>query len=133
MTWHYQNKPYTQAPEEYVGFVYEIHDLMNNRKYIGKKNFWKTVKLKPLKGKTNKRHRRLESDWQEYYGSSSSLQEMVATLGPDHFHREILYLCANKTQMSYWETRTQFDRDVLFDDTYYNEFISCRINSRGLK
>jgi hypothetical protein len=133
MTWHYKDRPYTIANPLYQGFVYEIKNLTNNRLYIGQKNFWRTVKLKPLKGKTNKRHRREATDWQQYYGSSTELLADVETLGPDQFQRRILYMCENKNQMNYFEAREQFARDVLLDKRYYNGMINCRISARGLK
>jgi hypothetical protein len=133
MTWHYRNQPYTIANPDYQGFVYEITNSTNGRIYIGQKNFWRTVKLKPLKGKTNRRHRREATDWQEYYGSSTELLADVETLGPDQFHRRILYMCENKNQMNYFEAREQFQRDVLLDSRYYNGIINCRISGRGLK
>jgi hypothetical protein len=131
--WQYQGAIITIAPIEYQGFVYLIHDLNNNMFYIGKKNFWRTKKLPPLKGKKNKRHSRVESDWQDYYGSSERMNLMVNAFGKDSFSRTILHLCANKTMMSYWECKLQFQCDVLFNDEYYNEYIGCRINSNGLK
>ena len=133
MTWFYQGQALIEPPTGYQGFVYEIHDNTNNRLYIGKKNFWRTQKLKPLKGKTRRRHRRVETDWQCYYGSNKELQQRVDDLGPDHFHRTILELCANKTQMTYFEMKYQFERGVLFDDRYYNSYIGGRISAQGLK
>ena len=35
--WQYNQKEFTQTPEEYQGFVYEIRELSTNKKYIGKK------------------------------------------------------------------------------------------------
>lgn len=133
MTWYYNNLPVTAAPEAYQGFVYEIENLSNHRLYIGQKNFWRVKKLQPLKGKTNRRHRREETDWQDYFGSSTELQTAVDTLGPDQFRRSILYMCENKNQMNYFEAREQFARDVLLDQRYYNAMINCRISARGLK
>lgn len=130
--WQYLGQPYMEAPEQFQGFVYRIHDLMNDMYYIGKKNFWMTRKLQPLKGKTNRRHRRVESDWREYYGSNQRLNDMVAALGPDHFEREILILCTNKNQMNYFEMKLQFDYNVLQDARYYNEYIGGRVTGRGL-
>ena len=133
MTWFYMGKPYTQTPEEYQGFVYEITNTATGKKYIGKKNFWRTIKRKPLKGKTNKRHSRVETDWREYYGSNKELQKDVEKLEPNTITRKILVLCANKNQMSYFEMKFQFDFEVLFRDDYYNEYIGGRITPRGLK
>lgn len=131
--WYYNNQPYLKASEEYAGFVYCIYDLYNNRKYIGQKTFWSTRKLPPLKGNTRKRHRRVETDWQTYWGSSVALQEEISLRGLEYFRREILCLCANKNQMNYYEAQEQFARGVLFTDEYYNGIISCRITARGLK
>ena len=132
MDWLYKYQPYTPT-EDIQGFVYLITNLSNGKKYIGKKNFWKTKKLPPLKGKVNKRHSIVSSDWQTYYGSSENLIKDVTLLGKHQFRREILKLCRNKTMMSYWETKLQFEHDVLSRTDYYNEFISCRINATGLR
>lgn len=131
--WIHRGTTLETAPEQYQGFVYCITNTANGRKYIGKKNFWTTKKLPPLKGKTNKRHRKVESDWKDYYGSNDTLKKDVETLGPQYFRREIVKLCANKTTLAYWETKLQFDNDVLMRDDYYNEFIGCRITAKGLK
>lgn len=133
MTWYYNNEIITTAFEEYLGFVYEIEDTLNQKKYIGKKLFWTTRKLPPLKGRTNKRHRKIETDWRDYYGSCDALNAVRAVIGNQHFQRKILILCANKNQMSYYETREQFARDVLLDKSYYNGFIGCKIVSKGLR
>ena len=132
MTWTYKGSVYTPT-EDVQGYVYLITNLTNGKKYIGKKNFWTTKKLPPLKGKVNRRHKTTSSDWQDYYGSSDNLQADVTLLGKHAFKREILKLCTNKTMMSYWETKLQFEYDVLTRSDFYNEFISCRINSRGLR
>ena len=133
MTWYYENKPVTTAPEEYAGFVYEIHDTLNQKYYIGKKLLWTTRKLPPLKGKQNKRHKRVETDWQTYWGSSDALNRERLQIGNQHFKRKILRWCDNRNQMSYYETRLHFEREVLLKDEYYNGIISCRISSRGLR
>ena len=125
-------KPYTLAQEQYQGFVYEITNTATGRKYIGKKNFWRILKRKPLKGKTNRRHSLQQSDWHSYYGSNKELQRDVEKLGPDHFERKILVLCTNKNQMTYFEMRFQMDFEVLFRDDYYNEYIGGRMTARGL-
>jgi len=44
------------------GFIYVITNLTNNKKYIGKKQMKSVKKLKPLKGKKNKRHFDIETD-----------------------------------------------------------------------
>ena len=42
-------------------------------------------------------------------------------------------MCNNKTTLAYWETKLQFDNDVLLRDDYYNQFIGCRITAKGLR
>jgi hypothetical protein len=132
MTWYFGDKPFLEPQPEQVGYVYEIRDLANDRLYIGKKLFWTVTKLKPLKGRKNRRHRTNQSDWQDYYGSNEELRAQVLIHGPEKFTRHILVLCYTKTMMSYWETKIQFDRDVLRDPKYYNQFISCKIHQKGL-
>ena len=134
--WYYENKLYDEAPKEYMGFVYLITDLTTNRKYIGKKLFWNTRKLKPLKGKTRRRTQVVESNWKNYYGSNEELQQLVENSHAQRFEREILHLCTKKGIMSYLEAREQFDRNVLLSDEYYNNFIGCKIHGKhvaGLK
>lgn len=130
--WIYRGKTYTSPPKECAGFVYLIHNHAYNKLYVGKKLFWSTKKLPPLKGRKNKRHKRVETDWRNYWGSNTQLQQDVQALGTQYFRREILHLCANKNQMSYYETLEQFNREVLLDDTYYNGIINCRVTSKGL-
>ena len=47
--WYYNNKLYDTTPEDFQGFVYEITELDTDKKYIGKKNFWKPKTLPSLK------------------------------------------------------------------------------------
>jgi len=113
--------------EDYEAFVYEITNLTNGRKYIGKKIFWAYRKLKPLKGKKRKRIVKKESDWRSYYGSSIKLLEDIQRLGEDKFRRRILHAYRTRWESSYHEARLQFENAVLLDDNYYNGIINCRI------
>jgi hypothetical protein len=132
--WTYKGQLFeSNQIEEYVGFVYLITDLSNNKKYVGKKNFWSIRRLPPLKGKTRKRTVKKESDWQDYFGSSEQVKLLVESQGRNNFKREILHLCSTKGLMSYLEAKEQFEREVLFSDEYYNEFIGCKIHSKHVK
>ena len=130
--WYYNNELLELTPEEYQGFVYQITELHTNKKYIGKKNFWKP-KILPI-NKTRKRRvrTRVESDWKTYFSSSSQIQKLVEESGEEKFKREILKLCKTKGEMSYYEAKLQFENNVLFRDDYYNEFIGCRVHSKHL-
>tara|TARA_B100000575_G_C23142990_1_gene665792 strand:+ start:8773 stop:9171 length:399 start_codon:yes stop_codon:yes gene_type:complete len=131
--WYYKNKEFDVTPEEYQGFVYLITELDTDKKYIGKKFFWKP-KILPKNKKRKRRVRTVvESDWRNYYGSSIQVRENVGNKGSDMFKREILRLCKTKGECSYYEAKYQFDYDVLFRDDFYNEFIGCKIHSKHVK
>jgi hypothetical protein len=118
---------------DYVGFVYIITDLTNNKKYVGKKLFESKRTLPPLKGKTRKRKVTKESDWMSYYGSSEELMLLVEANGADSFKREILHLCHSRGEMSYLEAKEQFDRGVLLSNDYYNGIIQVKIHKSHVK
>lgn len=132
--WVYNNEQITELPEDCVGFVYLITNLTNQRKYIGKKlakfakTSTKTVTLKNGTKKKKKIRSKIDSDWQDYYGSSIELNKDVELLGKENFTREILYFCKTKAECSYIEAREQFGRKVLETTEYYNNNIMCRIH-----
>ncbi len=134
MTWFYQGNVVEQLPEDCVGFVYLITNNITGRKYIGKKlaKFSKTTyRVHKLKNGTKKKKKirsKIDSDWQEYYGSSPNLTEDINKLGKENFTREILYYCTSKAQTSYIEAREQFSRKVLESDDYYNGHIQVRVH-----
>ena len=132
-SWTYEGQPFTSDMiSDNVGFVYQITNLQNGKKYIGKKWFWSSKKLPPLKGKKRKRTVKKESDWMKYFGSSEEVKLLVEQHGEDNFEREILRLCKTKGECTYYEAKLQFDFDVLLRDDYYNEFIGCKIHSKHL-
>ena len=136
MTWHKDNLKFNPTEDElkqWVGFVYLITDRTTNKKYVGKKFFWSKRRLPPLKGKSRRRVVIKESDWKQYYGSSEDLKTLVENKGEDFYYREILHLCKSKGECSYLEAKEQFDRNVLYRDDYFNEFIGCKIHSKHLK
>jgi len=133
MTWIFNEDEFTEPSEDHVGFVYLITEISTGKKYIGKKLFWRTLKLKPLKGKTRSRKVTKQSDWMKYYGSSLALQNALAENGPENYKREILHMCRTKGEMSYIECVEQIQRKVLFREDYYNEFIGVKIHSKHVK
>ena len=131
--WTYNDNEYDETPEEYQGFVYVITELDTDKKYIGKKFFWKPKTLPITKKRKRRVKTRVESDWRKYYGSSKEVQQLLEMKGSDNFKREILRLCKTKGECSYFEAKYQFDNDVLLRNDYYNEFIGCKIHSKHLK
>ena len=124
--WHYNGVEFTEdLIDKSFGFVYCITNLSSGRRYIGKKLFTKSGR-KQTKGKIKKV--RVTSDWLDYYGSNKELQEDVVKNGADTFHREILYLCATRSECSYRETQEIFSRGVLLTENYYNSWCSVKIH-----
>jgi len=138
MTWLYQNTPVETLPESCVGFVYMITNNLTGRKYIGKKlakfskTTYRTVKQKNGIKKKKRIRSKIDSDWQQYYGSSAELSADIEKLGTDNFTREILYYCASKSECSYIEAREQFSRRVLESQDYYNGHIQVRVHGRQI-
>lgn len=130
MNWTYNNQPLTEIPSGAVGFVYEIHNTANDKRYLGKKNFF-FKKTKQVKGK--KKKIKVESDWQDYYGSSTSLQEHVELYGKDKFQRKILRICYSAGEMSYYEAKAIFEHDAVISEEYYNEWCMVRVRKNHVK
>ena len=139
MTWLFENQEITQIPEDYVGFVYLITNTITGRKYIGKKlskfrrTSYRVVKLKNGTKKKKRVRSKIDSDWQQYYGSNDELNQDVEQLGTENFTREILYYCKSKAECSYIEAREQFRRRVLESDEYYNGHIQVRVHGSHIK
>jgi hypothetical protein len=133
--WYYNNAEITELPEDKVGFIYLITNLVTGRRYIGKKlSKFSRVKYKMITQKNGVKKRKkirskIDSDWQTYWSSSPEVQADVADLGADKFTREILYFADSKGQLSYLEAREQFHRRVLENPAqWYNGIIQCRIH-----
>lgn len=137
--WYYNNEPITELPENTIGFVYLITNLVSGRKYIGKKlakfsrTKYQTVTLKNGTKKRKKIKSKIDSDWLEYYGSSDALTADIEKLGKENFKREILYLCDSKALCSYIEAREQFSNRVLESDDWYNGNIMVRVHGNHIK
>jgi hypothetical protein len=90
------------------------------------------MKQRQVKGK--KKKFKAESDWQEYYGSSDELLKDVESIGKDRFTREVLKMCKNKGECSYYEAKYQYEFDVLLNPTkYYNSWIMCKVHRKHLQ
>jgi len=130
MFWQYNDTDFTESMiGDNCGFVYEITNLTNNKKYIGKK-LLKFKRSKIVKGK--RKRTLIESDWKSYYGSNKELQADVELLGLHNFKREILRLCKTKGECNYQEAKLQFSLDVLEDLNYYNSWIAVKVSRSHL-
>ena len=120
--WRWNGEPYEQIHNSnLVGFVYLIEQKSTGLKYIGQKQFY-----------ARHRGKKIESNWPDYWSSSSRVKALVAEIGVEDFDRTILHMCRNKATMNYLEVFEQVQRDVLLRKDYANEYVGARINSKGL-
>lgn len=117
--------------EDYAGFVYLITNLVDNRKYIGRKYFSSTTRKK-VEGRKNRKITIKESDWKNYNSSCKDLKEDIKLFGIENFSFEILSVHKTKGETNYEEVAEQFKRDVLKKTLpcgkreYYNSNILSR-------
>lgn len=131
MSWIYNDRPVTENDiEDQYGFVYEITNLLNGKRYIGKKLLWFS-KTKTVKGK--KKRYKVESDWKTYWGSNKQLLLDIAQYGEENFIRTVLYWCKNKGEANYMEAKIQFEKGVLLDENFYNDLIRVRVSGSHVR
>tara|TARA_Y100001938_G_C8064964_1_gene419655 strand:- start:483 stop:917 length:435 start_codon:yes stop_codon:yes gene_type:complete len=131
MSWYYNGKEFSQRDVGgSFGFVYCIHNLVDKKRYIGKKFFTKAG-YKQVKGKRKKV--RKPSDWEKYWGSNNTLIDDVKKHGESKFVREILYICSNRSDCAYLELKEQIDRRVLEREDYYNDWIMVKVTKKNLR
>ena len=124
---HWKTKLKLESELLPYGFIYVITNTVTGKKYFGKKQMKSVKKLKPLKGRKNKRHFDIETDWKTYTSSSNDLNTDIQSLGKDKFTFEIIRFCESKFELAYYEAKIQFDNDVLLREGFYNGIINCRI------
>ena len=120
--WNYKGKRIKSKkdlPADAIGFVYRIFNRQTEQVYIGKKILLNKRTRKPLKGYKRKRIDYVESNWMKYTGSNKITKDWDIK----HCYREIMYICYNKTMMSYYETKLQFTENVLENDKFSNDNI----------
>jgi len=121
-------------PNGAVGFIYEMQAVIDGKhvKYIGKKNFYSKRKKKfgkkALAAITDKRTKKYEIvtklDYENYFSSNAVLKS--AHKKGIVIHRIILKICYSKTELTYQETKYQFQHEVLEKDEYLNANILGR-------
>ena len=118
-----------KSTEDSFGFLYEITNIITNKKYIGKKQCFMRIKRKPLKGYKRNRISKAESDWKNYTSSSKELNEDIKKYGKDNFRFKIIKTCNSKWSLAYYEIKEQIDKNVLLKENYYNGIINVRIGT----
>ena len=121
------------APSNY-GFVYLI-TYSDRRMYIGKKKFYQTKTMKPLKSGVNRVggkffnkivNRKVtkfesvttENDWRTYVGSSKNSKTLKVV------KKEILQLYNDSINLTFGEIEWLVKSDVLRSDMYLNDNIA---------
>lgn len=127
--WYFNDEPLVELPAGFYGFVYVITNLINGKKYIGKKYFIS------VSGK-GKRSIKKESNWRSYWSSSSSLKADILKYGKFSFKREILVICRDKRDVDLQEVRLLWVYNVLGavlktgEPEFYNDNISGKYYRR---
>jgi len=134
--WLYEGKEFDDKliPKDAIGFVYEMQAIIDGKhvKYIGKKNFYSKRKKKfgkkALAAMTDKRAKKYtivtKASYADYYSSNAVLKD--AYKKGIVIHRIILKICYSKTELTYQETKYQFQHEVLEKDEYLNANILGR-------
>lgn len=86
------------------GFIYITTNIINNKKYIGRKKYSK--------------------GWETYLGSSKLLKADIKVYGVESFKRDILEECANKESLAEREVFWQLIYNVKESSEYYNIVIA---------
>lgn len=136
MSWIYKNKQFTEKsiPKNAIGFVYIMSVILNGNTYayIGKKNFYASIKKKlgkkALALVTDKRFKKYtkeqKASFENYYSSNKQLKE--AHKAGLTIKREILMICYSATELTYQEVKHQFKYEVLEKENYLNANILGR-------
>jgi len=123
--WLYKGEELLESPEDYFGFVYLITNIKSGKKYIGRKYFGTTRRVK-VKGKKRRKVIRKDSNWKDYTGSSKSLNNDIKDLGKKNFRFEILIFGETKGQVNYLEENLHHRFHVSSKSEYYNDCIGPR-------
>lgn len=143
--WWYNDLPFEEIPEGFIGFVYKISCISQSNQYYGwtyygMKQFFSTTTKKlgkkaianlPDKRMSKKVKTTNESNWKIYNSSNKELQGLIKK-NPTHFKKEILVLCKTKKQLSYCETEILFKYDVLRNEKNWNSNICGKWFKRDL-
>lgn len=120
---------FPENPEKYVGVIYLIENLVDEKWYIGKKQLLKKTRLKANKSRKRDKIVWKDNDTLNYYGSSVELLRDVERLGKSNFRRTVIECCDSKWHMSFAELIWQLECKALTDPRSYNGIINVRLNS----
>ena len=125
-------------PMDAYGFIYEISNNLNQKKYIGKKVLKFKIKVrnkckKKVGGIVKSKSKTSDyktSDYRTYTGSSTKLNNDITKYGISNFTFTILYFCYSKSELSYKELEEIIYKKAIYSKDYYNEYIYIRMRYR---
>lgn len=129
--WLYKGEQVNEMPQGVIGFVYLITNLINNKKYIGRK-YATSTRRKPLTKKQKEAGRvrkdvvKKDSNWATYTGSNIPLNNDIEKFGKENFKFEILYFGSTKGIINYIEENLHMKHDVILREDYYNDCVGPR-------
>lgn len=129
--WLYKDEIVEEMPPGVQGFVYLITNMLNGKKYIGRK-YTISTRRKPLtkKQKTSGRVRKdvikKDSNWATYTGSNKNLNADIEEFGKENFKFEILFFGHTKGVINYLEENMHMKYDVILREDYYNDCVGPR-------
>lgn len=116
-----------EFPEGTFGFVYELVSKETGKRYIGKKQLYSYhTKVSKVFNEKTKRWNKVrevtstESNWKDYFGSSTEVKDLIKQDGKSNFYRYILAIARSKKELTYLELAHQCKNDVLTDPMYVN-------------
>lgn len=98
------------------GIVYKME--YQGHWYVGKKQI------------TNKNG--TQTNWKTYYGSGREWLEFIKR-NEDKVIRNVIWECANKAELHYFENYELYSRHALFDPLSYNRNVSMVVTRRNSK
>lgn len=109
-----------------LGFIYEITNLSNNKRYLGRK----TIKKPNYTSGVNKGKSKGNYVFTTYCGSSKSLLEDIKN--GDKYRKEIIRWCYSKAELTYYESQAIYCSNSLIDESYYNFWCKSTVYSKHL-
>ncbi len=109
-----------------LGFIYEITNLTNNKRYLGRKTI---MKPKYTSG-ANKGKSKGIYPFTAYCGSSKSLLEDIKK--GDLYKKEIIRWCYTKAELTYYESQAIYCSDSLIREDFYNFWCKATVYSKHL-
>jgi len=101
-TGHWEHDNEIPDINQWQGFIYKITNKITGDFYYGKKFFWSTTR-KRIKGRSNRKLIRKESNWKTYESSSGDVHEAIRRDSKANFQFQIISLHETKGSLAYAE------------------------------